>query len=45
MQVESASLVHKETQAGSECIYRFDAEVQPDICDDGLDLILVANGA
>ena len=44
VQVTPAPLVHRQVQAGSECVSRFDATVQTDIGQDDLDLVLIGSG-
>ena len=36
VQATPAPLMHRQTQAGSECVFRFDAETQADVSDDEL---------
>ena len=43
MQATPAPLVHRQVQAGSECMSRFDATVQTYIGQDDLDLVLIGS--
>ena len=36
-------VVHRQVQAGSECVSRFDATVQTEIGQDDLDLVLIGS--
>ena len=44
VQVSPAPLVHRQVQAGSECMCRFDASVQTYIGHGDLDLVLIGSG-
>ena len=43
VQVTPAPLVHRQVQAGSECMSRFDATVQTDIGQGDIDLVLIGS--